>query len=689
MNKRLLKQYSRLILILFCSIASFARDYTHQSYRYWIDTTQSKVIDDALATPPADYMIHEGEALNISYTKGAVWIQVDKKTFGDATDLVIENAHLDTIRVFQFSTADSLLKVNTLGDAFPFQVRDLHFKYPNTSIHPLTDKIYFQIYSQGPLLIPIVYFQEGDLINYSVRNQSLYYFYAGVLFLAFIIYLFLYRSLREENYLFYALSVLACGLVSGLDHGYLFQVFWPDNPRINQWVPSLYALIVFSLIFTERFFNIRENARGLYYLYWLLYSLHALIIVFNLFGKFSLALYLMTSLWVFIPPFLMLTSIYFYIKKKLREAKYLIWAWSFLLLSILLYTLGVSNIISFQRNSSVVLIIGSGLEVIFLFLAVVKRYELLKREKSELLERQNKTLEHELRIRTSEIMQKNHYLEKQNMELEILKNQADLHRKLIEGQNKVLKDKKNSLEELVNLKTRHLREANSALEEKNKRFEQFTFIAAHNLRGPVATLKGICSIQQRALELNKPIELVREAVITVDKLDSIIKELIFILDLPTRTELLREKTDVGKIVREVAASRIDEIKSNEGNLAVNIQEDLPPVNTMPVYIENIVSNLISNAIRFGKSSESLRVTIECARESANILIRVKDNGRGINLRKHKNRLFRPFQRFHQDSGKGLGLFIIKSQADAIGAGVSVVENPDTGLCFSISIPIED
>lgn len=689
MNDKFLRYCGQLALILLCSVKALGQDYVHTSYWYVLDTSRVLTVDAVKVLQPEHFSVYKGAALNASYSEGAVWIKADKSVFGKATDLVIENAHLDTIRIFQFSGRDSLLKVSLLGDAFPFSVRNYHFKYPNEAIDPQTETIYMQVYSNGPLLVPIVYFDHGNLLNYSINSQRIYYFYAGILFLALVIYLFLYRSLKESNYLFYALSVLACGLVSGLDHGYLFQLLWPDWPLINRAVPSIYSLMVFGVVFTERFLDIRKSSLILYRFYLLLYAVHLLIVVFNVIGSYSLAMYTITLLWVFIPPFLMVVSIYFYVKKKLYEARYLIWAWSFLLLSILAYTLGVSNIIPFQRDSSVVLIMGSGLEVIFLFLAVVKRYELLKREKSELLEKQNKILERELRIRTTEIVRKNRFLEKQNMELEILKNQADLHRELIEGQNKVLKDKKNSLEELVGLKTRHLQDANSALEERNKRFEQFTFIAAHNLRGPVATLKGICSIQKRNLERNEPVELIPEAGETVDKLDAIIKELIFILDLPSDAELLREKTDIGKIVCEAASAYRGEIEKKEGALHVSIEADkLPPVETVPVYIENIVSNLIANAIRFGRSSEALVVSVECTREPAYILINVRDNGRGINLQKHKNRIFRPFQRFHQDSGKGLGLFIIKSQAEAIGASVAVSENPEGGLCFSVAVPIE-
>ncbi len=690
MNDKFLRYCGQLALILLCSVKTFGQDYSHTSYRYVLDTSRTLTVSDIKAMPPGHFLIYPGDALNAAYSGGAVWLKADRSIFGKATDLVIENAHLDTIRIFQFSENDSLLKVSLLGDAFPFNVRNYHFKYPNETIDPRAETIYLQVYSKGPLLIPVVYFDSRNLLNYSINSQRIYYFYAGILFLALVIYIFLYRSLKESNYLFYAFSVLACGLVSGLDHGYLFQLLWPDYPLINRAVPSIYSLMVFGVVFTERFLDIRKSSRRLYRFYLLLYAVHLLIVVFNIIDAYSMAMFTITLLWVFIPPFLMVVSIYFYIKKKLYEARYLIWAWSFLLLSILFYTLGVSNIIPFQRGSSVVLIIGSGLEVIFLFLAVVKRYEILKREKSELLEKQNKILESELRIRTSEIVQKNRFLEKQNTELEILKNQADLHRELIEGQNRVLKDKKSSLEELVGLKTRHLQDANTALEERNKRFEQFTFIAAHNLRGPVATLKGICSIQQRNLERNEPVELIPEAGKTVDKLDSIIKELIFILDLPSDAELLREKTDVGKIVHEATSSYRGEIEKQEGVLHVWIDgNNLPAVETVPVYIENIISNLIANAIRFGRSAETLVISVECIREPAYILIRVRDNGRGINLQKHKNRIFRPFQRFHQDSGKGLGLFIIKSQAEAIGASVSVSENPEGGLCFSVAVPIED
>jgi signal transduction histidine kinase len=76
-------------------------------------------------------------------------------------------------------------------------------------------------------------------------------------------------------------------------------------------------------------------------------------------------------------------------------------------------------------------------------------------------------------------------------------------------------------------------------------------------------------------------------------------------------------------------------------------------------------------------------------ENEKCIIKVADNGLGLDKTRLKNRLFGMYQRFHENTeGKGLGLFIIKSQVTAMGGSIDVQSEVDKGTTFIITLPLK-
>jgi signal transduction histidine kinase len=79
----------------------------------------------------------------------------------------------------------------------------------------------------------------------------------------------------------------------------------------------------------------------------------------------------------------------------------------------------------------------------------------------------------------------------------------------------------------------------------------------------------------------------------------------------------------------------------------------------------------------------------CVGENGTCVIKVADNGLGLDKTRLKNRLFGMYQRFHENTeGKGLGLFIIKSQVTAMGGSIDVQSEVDKGTTFIITLPLK-
>jgi signal transduction histidine kinase len=102
------------------------------------------------------------------------------------------------------------------------------------------------------------------------------------------------------------------------------------------------------------------------------------------------------------------------------------------------------------------------------------------------------------------------------------------------------------------------------------------------------------------------------------------------------------------------------------------------------YVQSILFNLLSNALKYRAPDRTLRVRIETRREDGYVRLSVADNGLGIDLAKHGPKLFGLYRRFHTHvEGKGLGLHLIKTQIEALGGKVTLQSREGAGTTFNI------
>jgi two-component system sensor histidine kinase BaeS len=121
---------------------------------------------------------------------------------------------------------------------------------------------------------------------------------------------------------------------------------------------------------------------------------------------------------------------------------------------------------------------------------------------------------------------------------------------------------------------------------------------------------------------------------------------------------------------------------------VEIAQDLPTIRADPVRLEQVVGNLVSNAIKYTPSGRS--VTVSAGRQDGEIWIRVSDTGPGIPMEEQKN-IYTPFYRGDQGKrikqGMGLGLTIARDLTAAHGGRIELESTPGLGSSFTVHIPI--
>ncbi len=233
---------------------------------------------------------------------------------------------------------------------------------------------------------------------------------------------------------------------------------------------------------------------------------------------------------------------------------------------------------------------------------------------------------------------------------------------------------------------RALQQLTNELILSNNELEQFAYVASHNLRSPVANLIGLMGLYDSVdpLNIENP-QVMKRMNQSLNYLHITLNDLIKML--------VEKKTLNDDIIQvsfqQVLDSVIHSIETQvlKSNVVFNVDFAMTPTMVYPQsHIQSILLNLITNAIKYRAPERDPLIEIKTTKESGMVIISVKDNGLGIDLAKYKEKLFGFYQRFHERiEGKGLGLFIIKSQVEAHGGKIEVESEVGIGTTFHISL----
>lgn len=222
------------------------------------------------------------------------------------------------------------------------------------------------------------------------------------------------------------------------------------------------------------------------------------------------------------------------------------------------------------------------------------------------------------------------------------------------------------------------------LMDRNKELEQFTYIISHNLRAPLANIIGLSSLMQEENDERSNQLFAKELQHASEKLDSIIQDLNKILRSKNTNFLQKEEIQLEPLMKEV----LEGIVPGEH---VKIYYDfsaLPHVVSVKTYMYSIFLNLISNSIKYRRPNVDCEISVVAQAKEHKAEIVFSDNGLGIDLSKYGHKVFGLYKRFHPHiDGKGMGLFMVKTQAQALGGAVSLDSSPSQGTRVRLELPI--
>lgn len=229
-----------------------------------------------------------------------------------------------------------------------------------------------------------------------------------------------------------------------------------------------------------------------------------------------------------------------------------------------------------------------------------------------------------------------------------------------------------------------LQELTKELLKKNGELEKFAYITSHNLRAPVVNLKSLTEMHadgdlppELELEINTKIRQ------SVKQLDNTLNDLVEIVSSKSGEQITKESLNLPIELDQVMASIENQILLSEAIIETDFSE-VEYINFPRRYLTSILLNLLTNAIKYRSTERPLVVQIRTQIEKDYTVLSFSDNGIGINMQKFGHKVFGLYQRFHNNiDGKGLGLYIIKSQVEAMDGKIEVESLENKGTTFRI------
>jgi light-regulated signal transduction histidine kinase (bacteriophytochrome) len=233
-------------------------------------------------------------------------------------------------------------------------------------------------------------------------------------------------------------------------------------------------------------------------------------------------------------------------------------------------------------------------------------------------------------------------------------------------------------------KNEQLQATNQELISHNNNLQHFSYTISHNLRGPVASLKGLFSLinENELGEDNK--HLVEHLNKSVIALDNTIRDLNHIMEMRKDVNSSKETVKVSEIIKDI--KQLLENEMAEHDVWLTTQLDANEMVTVRAMLQSIVYNLVSNAIKYRSPDKQVIINIRSKWIGDKMQIEVQDNGLGIDLDRFKSNLFGLYKRFHNHTeGKGLGLFLVKLQTEMLGGTIQVESKPGVGSTFRVVV----
>lgn len=647
-----------------------------------------------------------GHVPNKGISSSTFWLRFSIKNITSKHELMVyvHNSQLNYVDLY-YQTDSGTITFNS-GSRIPMEVKKISNQNPAFFVDiPIgaTQTFYLRVKSHGQITIPIYVGTVEQIFSDFNRNDFLFAIYLGIILVMFFYNIFVYFTVRDINYLYYVLYILFVGLTQCCLLGYGYRFVWGNNSFITSqsinWFGALSGIS--SILFFRAFLYTSQNAPIFDKVFKGFIIVECVSLLITVFGVYNIA-YIIIDIIAFAGALLMWILALRLSLKGNRAAKFFILAWSFFLLSVIVFVLKDANIIQYNLFTNSVLLIGSALEVTLLSFALADKINILQKEKEVsqaealrvsqenegLVREQNVVLERKVAERTDELQNTNNQL------------------------NHALTELKDAQTQLVEA-------------EKMASLGQLTAGIAHEINNPINFVKS--NIKPLQLDINDLFDIIDE----YNKLHEIngedykpqlkqINSLQQQIDVPfVKSEIkslikgIEEGADrTAEIVRGLRTfSRLDESEMKTVNVHEGIDSTLVllknstpyniavkkdfkadgEIDCYPGKLNQVFMNIINNGIQAIMAKKPMGDN-ECISistrdtEDGKIQISIKDSGIGMS-EEVKQKIYEPFFTTKDvGEGTGLGMAIVFKIINNHHGKIDIISSPGNGAEFVLTLP---
>lgn len=235
-------------------------------------------------------------------------------------------------------------------------------------------------------------------------------------------------------------------------------------------------------------------------------------------------------------------------------------------------------------------------------------------------------------------------------------------------------------------KEKELRESLDIISDQNQRLSNFAHITSHNLRNHAGNISMLISHYDSISDEEEKDELLGLLRTSSKRLNETIRDLNELIDSQKMEEGELQPLSINEYVQNVKEILTNEIIRKNVKLDLSIPENLN-ITMSSAYLESILLNLMSNAIKYSHPNRKPVVKISAMKKNGGVELSIADNGLGIDLKKYSKEIFGMYNTFHGNKdSKGIGLFITKNQVESMGGTIDVESEPDKGTTFRLFLP---
>jgi len=640
----------------------------------------------------SEYTSIEHGAPNLGLSNQWQYVQFDFKGLERAEQAYcyVGNSSIEQIELYRIG--ESLQLIGTTGST-----RENAVDYDTPSGFAIAipaegGRYMLRMQSSKQLIAPVYVGESRQILRMAGKEDAIMFLYFGIIAVLFFYNLFLAVATRERGYADYSFYILSIALTQAVLFGYGNNYVWPGSDWLAKNGVHLMGAVsgITTIFFTRSFLRLKEYTPVIDKVlmgYAVLYCV-ALILCFAGYGieSYNVINFCAAS------SILLIVASLRARRKGNRSAGFFLLAWSVFIVACTIFAMKDFGVLPYNFWTVYSLPFGSAIEGVLLSFALADKINVLRKQKEEAdalriktIESQNEMLETKVHQRTAQLEEAKDYIQSQYDHLRLTQKQLVESEKLA-GLGQMTAGIAHELNNPINFVTSNVGPLQRDIA------DVLTVLDAYRALGKEPTPHDLERLQQQCEELD--IAFVRKEITQlvqgIEEGSKRTAEIVKGLRIFARTD---KDTLIAANINECIQSTLVVMKGViKGHVTVHkdLMGDIPEVECFPGKLNQVIANLLSNAIHAtripGRSEAQRNVWISSEYDQDYVRIRVKDDGCGIDSQEIE-KIFVPFFTTKAvGEGTGLGLAIARGIIEEHNGRIEVDSHPGKGTEFILHLP---